>query len=210
MTALIRVVLDLSRLTITELLAWANGIYAGMFENPAYPNPPVAMPEFRAAIDNFSVSITTALDGGTKAIADRNKAAEDLRRMLRKLAHYVEANCNDDMATFLSSGFQPLSTIRPKPVQASEHFRSVEPGAVSGEIVVKTVKKLDALIYELRHAAIASGGSPGEWTVHKVPSTRAFTVAGLTPGTSYAFQVRTFSRSGSLSEWSDPVTRICL
>ena len=27
--------------------------------------------------------------------------------MYEELAHYVESNCNDDMATFLLSGFQP-------------------------------------------------------------------------------------------------------
>ena len=34
-------------------------------------------------------------------------------------------------------------------------------------------------------------------------------ITGLTPGTNYAIQVRAVIRSG-YSDWSDPVTRICL
>ena len=35
--------------------------------------------------------------------------------MYVELAHYVEANCNGDMATFLLSGFQPAATTKTPP-----------------------------------------------------------------------------------------------
>ena len=71
------------------------------------------------------------------------------------------------------------------------------------------LKVPNALSYELRWAPIGSGGSPGDWTSHPVPSTRPFTVAGLTPGTSYAFQARALTRFSGVTAWSESVTRIC-
>ena len=72
MLNVIRVLLDLSRLTVAELLARANAVYAGLNLNPAYPNPPIPLSDFRTAIDDFSAALTAALDGGAKAIAHRN------------------------------------------------------------------------------------------------------------------------------------------
>jgi len=42
-----------------------------------------------------------------------------------------------------------------------------------------------------------------------VPSTRPYNVAGLTPGTNYAFQARALTRFSGLTGWSESVTRIC-
>jgi len=41
--------------------------------NPAYTNPPVDPTVLKATLDKFSVAITEALDGGKKAIAEKNK-----------------------------------------------------------------------------------------------------------------------------------------
>src|SRR2546422_4309504 len=42
--------------------------YNGVLNNPAYSNPPVALPTFKAGIDQYSVLIVDAEDGGKKAI----------------------------------------------------------------------------------------------------------------------------------------------
>jgi hypothetical protein len=209
MKRLIRVLLDLTRMTAADLLARANAVYAGLNLNPAYPNPPISMPEFRAAIDECSAALTAALDGGAKAIAHRNAAGEALRRILRMLAHYVEAACNDDMTTFLSSGFQPAITARTRTHPASDSIRKIVSGPASGQFVVTPVRVPDAASYELRWAAISPGGSPGDWVKQPVPNTRPFTVSGLTPGMTYAFQARALTRSSGLTRWSESVTRIC-
>src|SRR2546426_6111968 len=44
---------------------------AGMLNNPAYPNPPVDMAGFKAAIDAYTAA--AALDGGKSAITERDK-----------------------------------------------------------------------------------------------------------------------------------------
>ena len=134
MKKLIRVLIDFTKIAAAELLTRAKAVYAGLNLNPAYPKPPVPLPELGKAIDDYSEATTLALDGGAKAIAERNARGEALRRMLRLLGHYVEANCNDDMITLLSSGFQPgpQSRTRGRPVSGS--IRQIGSADASGQI----------------------------------------------------------------------------
>ncbi len=208
MTISIRVLLDLSRMTASVLVSWANAVYAGLYLNPAYPNPPVPLPDFRNAIDDFAAAVVAALDGGSKAIAHRNDLGEKLGRMMRKLARYVEATCNDDMPAFLSSGFQPATNARSRQVPVSESIRKIDSGAASGEFLVALMKVPGAYSYELRWAPTVSGGVPGEWTIQPVAHTRPTSVKGFTPGVTYLFQARALTKSG-LTDWSESVTRIC-
>jgi hypothetical protein len=61
----------------------------------------------------------------------------------------------------------------------------------------------------LRWAPILAGNF-GQWTNMAVTKTRPATlVTGLTPGTTYAFQVPSLI-DGGYSDWSDSVTRISL
>ena len=208
MSTIIRVLLAFARITAAELISRANAIYAGMNLNPAYPNPPVPMPEFRLAIDEFSAANTEAFDGGTKAIAQRNAKREVLLRMLRKLGHYVEGHCNDDVNTLLSSGFQAAQTVAVKRPPLSESIRSVDPGPISGQLSVVLVSVPGAASYELRWAQV-SGGVPGDWVTKPVVRLRPATpVKALIPGATYLLQARALTPTG-FTNWSDSVTRIC-
>src|SRR3954468_1331959 len=99
MRKIIRVLLSLFQTVTAELITLANAVYAGLNGNPAYPTPPVPLPDFRKLIDDYSAAVTAALDGGAKAIAQRNALGDELQRVLRKLAQYVEIHCQDDMMT---------------------------------------------------------------------------------------------------------------
>ena len=195
----------------TELLARGNAVYTGITTNTAdYPNPPVDMATLKAALDTYSSTITAALDGGSKAIAERNDQGEVVIKVLRQLAHYVEAACKDDVPTFLKSGFQPVVIQRAAAPLLSQFIRKIEQGANSGQLLVTIAAVPGALTYEVRWAPLGAGGVPGTWTTLPVAKTRpATSVTGLTPGTAYAFQVRSFSQSG-YSDWSDSVTRMSM
>jgi len=124
-TTSIEAVRGFGKLSPADLLQTASAVYTGTNGNAAFPNPTVDMAVLKAEIDNFSSAITASLDGGKKAIAERNRLAEVLIKALRLLAKYVEINSKDDMKTFLSSGFQAKSVGRPSLSSLSESIRTV-------------------------------------------------------------------------------------
>src|SRR3989442_8865023 len=120
-----------------------GAVITGMTGNKNFPNPPVDLAEVQAALTAFSAAIAALPSGGVHATADKNKKRHALVALLRKLASYVQGNCNDDIATLLSSGFQAVSTTRaqspfPKPVIA------VVDNGHSGQLVVNVNKVVNA------------------------------------------------------------------
>jgi len=67
----------------------------------------------------------------------------------------------------------------------------------------------EAFSYELPHGVIVIGDTPETWITQPVTRVKTpITIRGLTPGTKYAFQVRSLLESG-YTDWSDSVTLIC-
>jgi hypothetical protein len=211
MSTLIKVILGFSKTAAIAVLARANAVYTGIKENPTdFPAPTVDMAVFKAEIDTLAVKVTAALDGGKKAIAERNRQVEVVIRILRQLGHYVETACKDDMPTFLKSGFEAASTGKGVSQSFSQFIRKITHSENRGEFLVTPAAVPGASSYELRWAAVGAGGTPGTWTSQHISTTRPpASVAGLTPGTTYAFQVRSLVDS-RFSDWSDSVTRVCV
>ena len=172
--------------------------------------PPVDPAVLKATVEAYASAIATAIDGGKKAIVARNKQREVVVKMLRQLGHWVEANCKDDLSILKSSGFQPHSMTRTPvaPLQGPPSIDKVVNGPNSGQVLIRVKPRPNALSYILRYAAVAGADGKPAW-VELTPftNTRSVTVNGLTPGTTYAFQVRALGRAG-YTNWSDSVTRI--
>src|SRR5438876_6256031 len=99
MFQVIQASLAFAQLTVAELLSFLNAVYARMKDNPAFTvNLPFDMAIFKAAIDSFTSAVDAALDGSKKAMAERNRQREVVIKMLRQLAHYVEAASKDDVS----------------------------------------------------------------------------------------------------------------
>ena len=204
----IKASLGFARTPDADLVSRLNAIHDAMTGNPAYPSPPVDLATFKAAIDSFTASIAEALDGGKRAITAKNKQREAVIKMVEQLGHYVQGSCNDDIATFTSSGFEAVSNTRTVPQPLPQPGISKVDQGNSGQLRV-TIKALPkALSYELRYAALGGGGTPGEWTSAVLPSAKAAPVNSLTPGTTYTFQTRALGRLG-YTDWSDSVNRMC-
>jgi hypothetical protein len=206
---LIRVNVGVSGLTEAEFQSRCGAVEKGTFGNPAYPNPPVDPAVFKGALDSYSAAVVDVVAGGGKrAITERHKQRVALTKMLRKLGHYVEANCKDDLMTLRSSGFEAAATnpVGPQPLNQPT-IDKVDHGN-TGQLLFKIKRVPRARIYEMRYASLI-GGIPGTWTILLVPSAKGpVPVNGLTPGTNYAFQVRAAGLLG-YTDWSDAVTRMC-
>jgi hypothetical protein len=192
-------------------LAYANAVHSGVYSDPAdYPTPPINEATFKGAIDTLSAKISAALDGGKKAIAERNHQAQVVIKMMRELGHYVETACKDDIPTFLKSGFRAASLVQVAKPPLSQSIRKITPGKNSGQLHVILIAIIAAAAYEIRYAPIVNG-TPGTWTTQLVTKTRpAATITGLTPGTACSIQVRSFADATGFTDWSDPVMRITI
>ena len=181
-----------------------------MTGNLNFPGPPLDLNVLKAKLDAFAAAIADAKDGGKKAITLRNHIGEEILRMLRVLVFFVELNCKDDMNVFLTSGFTPRSTTRtaPQPLPPTTVL-SVDQG-VSGEFKV-SMKSVGAKNYQGRFGQVGAGGAtPATWSIVTVPNARTATViSGLTPGATYAIQVRAYGPLG-YTEWSDSAVRMAI
>src|ERR1051326_893459 len=192
----------------SDVLKAGNTAYDGLLNNMAYPYPPVPLPTFRQALDSFSTLIVDAEDGGKRAVSAKNKQRAAVIRMYETLGHYVEATCNDDLATFNTSGFTAASTTRtaPQPL-APAKFSSINRGPNSGQAVVKVESQTGAIAYDVQYALEGTGGVLGPWTTMTSTSAKKVTISGLTPAGIYQFQVRALGKLG-YTDWSPSTTFI--
>jgi hypothetical protein len=199
----IKVKLGFNRVSDSVVLKAGNTACDGLLNNPAYPNTPIALPDFRQALDSFSALIVAAEDGGKKAISAKDKQRAVVIQMYTLLGHYVEAMCHNDLATFNTSGFTVASTTRtpPQPL-AQAKFSSIDRGPNSGQTVVKVEAQTGAIAFDVRYALVESnGGTPGSWTTLTLTSPRKVTISGFTPAGTYQFQVRALGKLG-YTDWS--------
>jgi hypothetical protein len=76
----------------------------------------------------------------------------------------------------------------------------------SGQFILRVSAIPNARAYEVRHAAIGTGGTPGpRQNGGLFTNSRSMPINGLAPGTNYTFQIRAIGGSTGYSDWSDPV-----
>jgi hypothetical protein len=193
-----------------DLLKQLNTVHGGMNGNSAFPTPPVDMTTFKSGIDLFNTLVTDAEDGGKKTVSAKTKQREFMVKQVTLLGHYVEAASNDDLATFKTSGFvpAPISRTPPEPLPAAA-IEWIDRGPATAQIVVKPKGLPKAISYDLHYGLVANAGTPpATWITLSLPGSKKLTISNLTPGATYAFQIRAMGRLG-YTDWSDPMTFIC-
>ncbi len=158
----IRVLLTFTRQSDHQIVEIAGAVITGMTGNKNFPDPPVDLAEVQAALTAFTAALAAKPSGGVHATADKNKKRRELVALLRKLASYVQGNCNDEITTLLSSGFQAASTARAQS-PLTKLVIAVVDNCHSGQLVVDVKKVVNARTYELENAAIRPDGAPGAW-----------------------------------------------
>jgi hypothetical protein len=192
----------------SDVLKAGNTAYDGLLNNTAFPNPPVPLPQFRQGLDSFNVLIVDAEDGGKKSISAKNKQRAEVIRLYTLLGHYVEATCNNDPATFNTSGFTAVVKTKTAPqALAPAKFSSIDRGPNSGQTVVKVENQNGAIAFDVHYALEGTGGVLGPWTLMTLTSSKKVTISGLTPAGTYQFQVRALGKLG-YTDWSPSMTFI--
>ena len=190
-----------------QLLAACGGIIKGLTDNPAYPNPPVDLKTLQAAVDDLNAALAAQAHGGAAATAEKKNKQEALIKILRRLKHYVEDNCENDLAVLLSSGFQAASANRVRSPLANPSILGIDRGK-SDELMLKVTPIARAKCFEVRSAVVNSGNGQGPWQQAGLFTSSRITIGNLVPTTTYVFQVRAVGAAGN-TEWSNPVSRMC-
>ena len=203
----IKAKLGLHGVSDTETAKALMAAYNGTLNNPAYLNPLVALPTYKAGIDQYSALIVDAEDGGKKAKSALNKQRVVVLKMYTLLGHYVETACNDDLATFITSGFtQAAAKTKSAPQPLTEaKFSSIDRGPNSGDAVVKPEKQTGAIVFDVRYALEGTGGVLGSWTTVTITRPKKVTISGLTLAGIYHFQIRALGVLG-YTDWMDSKT----
>ena len=179
--------------------------------NPSFPNPPISMKALIAQIDTFGALIAESMDGSRKVIAQRDNQGFVLVGMLKQLLAYVEFIAEEDVAVFISSGFNIAPSKRKQPAPRNKAIRKLELGDRSGELKLKAINRDGASSYEVRYAIrpIDRSPAPEDWKSKRFSDTRKFLIIkGLKPGSVYLFQVRALLGE-EFNDWSDAATLIC-
>jgi hypothetical protein len=80
-----------------QLITTTGAVITGLTDNPAFPAPTVDLKAVQAAADELNAALAAQAHGGTAATAEKNNKQEALIALLRKLKHYVEDNCGNDL-----------------------------------------------------------------------------------------------------------------
>ncbi len=203
--ALILAMLGFSRMSHNDLLIYARAVVKGMTGSLAFPDPPVDLGIFAAAVEAFHNAIIDALDGANSARAARDSARDVVIQYMRQLTPYVETKSEGEMATFLSSGFRPKTKGTASERSAEDPFiRKILHGQNSGSLCVYIKASVAVWSYFLRYAEV-DGYETGSWTEIPIAKVKSAVVISLKPATRYTFQVRGLRGDGTYSDWSSSV-----
>ncbi len=202
----IKAKLGLHGVSDTDTVKALMTAYEGLLNNPKYPTPPVDLAIYKAGIDQYSAWIIDAADGGKKAKSAMDKQRSVVIKMYTQLGHYVEAACNDDLATFNTSGFtQQVKTKTAAAPLTGVRFSSIDRGPNSGDAVVRPEHQPGVKAFDVRYALEGPGGALSPWTVVTLTSSKKSTIHGLTPAGTYQLQIRALGKLG-YTDWLDTKT----
>ena len=207
----IKAIINFRGVTADAVVTAAVNIAGTVYNNPKFAGAspqPVDQPTLKAATDALVAGNAAAVDGGKKAVQEQKHLKGVVVKFLTQLAHWAEANCKEDMTTFLSSGFQAASAKKPKAPPVTESIRKVVLGAKSGELVVKLMKYPGAASYEVRWGQVsAGGGMPTAWNSQPLANVKTpVTISGLTPGTTYLIEARAVTKAG-YTDYGQPIAQ---
>jgi len=183
-----------------QLVKDSQTIVTSMTNNPSYPTPSPALASITTAINDFSVAIDNAADGGRTLTLIKNQKRAALCALLRNLASYVHVACKGDLATLTSSGFPTQKPVRtPVGVLPAPDAPVLSLGARSGELDASTSPVPNASAYNWR---VALASAPDTYVLTDQTTAASDIFEGLTPGQTYIVDVSVLGSAGP-SDWSD-------
>ncbi len=190
----------------SKTLANARGVFIGLTGNTGFGTLPAdALTLLDTSIDKLEEDIGNTQTGGTPETAIQEAQRVLVNNQLHKLAIFCQENCNNDPTVFLTSGFKLAHTTNTHSPLPKCVINSVTNGATT-QLVVVAAPMANASGWE---AQVWVGNNPPHHADCLKP-TRKMTIINQVPGTLVNVQMRAQGGSTGFSDWSDPVTHMCM
>lgn len=192
-----RVSLAFVRLTIAILIEFCRHVVTMLTGNPVFATPFPTLVDVTAGIDKLDAANDAAMGGGRVAISARKAAKAELLSLMRQLAAWVQAHCQNDRTILLSSGFELTKTPQPVGPLAAPVTPILIHGT-TGTIRARVGKVKGASAYNWR---IALASSPTVYVETAQTTGGRYVFVDLTPGQVYLVQANALGSLGE-SDWS--------
>jgi hypothetical protein len=188
----------------SELSQFTNNVVKSLTKNPAFSSPPITVADLAKVAETFDNAVHAASQGGPPAYVAKNIAREELIKLLRTMAQYVQFQASENLQALMSSGFYASSTNRASVPLETPMIAKVENGTTT-KLSVRLNGVANSRAYHLQISANGNGGwqDAGIFT-----QSRRIVLDHLTPGTLYNIRARAIGGSTGYSEWSDPVSHM--
>jgi hypothetical protein len=182
------------------IIAFAQGVVAGMTGNKAFPSPTPPLATVTASINALVSAENDAATRVKGAATARNVAKAALILELKQLRGYVQSVADGDPENSASIVESARLSVRKTPAHPARTFDAVQgPTTGTAKLVARSASKRAS--YEWEYSV-----DGGKTWVPATPSLQAkTTVTGLPAGTSVQFRYRAVTKAGP-ADWSTPVT----
>jgi hypothetical protein len=204
---IVKVSLGFAKLTDPQLVTKADRIINGLTGNAAFPTPSPSVASVQTSVTAFQDALAEAADGGRTKTALKNDARETLLTKLRTLALYVQVQCDNDLATLLSSGFDATKPPTPAGILPAPQNVTLTQGTLSGQLDLRAQPLTNAGSYE-GQLTTDLNKQDGWETIGNFTAAK-MTAQELTPGEKYWGRLRAIGAAGP-GAWSDPVAAIAI
>ena len=201
----IKVVLDFTKLSIPEKIAFYLNVLACLTNNTSFSNPDISLEEAKAALNDLEAALLASHDGAHSTTATLHEKVKIADKAFHILANYVDRVADGNTALILSSGFHAAQPIQ---VHQKAEF-SVVDGAHSGSVkyIIKKIPRTGA--YILQYRTVDASGVVGEWITAGHSTSATFELSGLTAGATYEFRFAAVTPDGT-TDFCAPVTKIVI
>lgn len=178
-----------------KLAAETIKIQTGMTDNPGFPNPIPAIPDYSAAVGDFISQMGKAASRDVNAVAAKNASRQVLIDMSVTLGTYAFLTANGSREMLLSTNLPLRRQNQPAIIGKPSNFRCTN-GLNPGELQLKIDTMTGVVSFNFMFTEYPIQETAAWTTVTSSKSTCLIT--GLTSGKRYAFRVAAIGTNGQM------------
>jgi hypothetical protein len=205
MNKIVRVLLNMKKLSDEVLEVKVQSIIQNMTDNARFPAPIPELDALKTAFAAFQTALVKQKSGSKEDTASKNAARIVLVNAYRALGSVVEVKSNHDLAVLLSSGYEARKTPTPAGRLAKPQDLKVLLTDKPGSVKLSITRIENASSYMFQYA-LSPVTDETQWRT-VTGTSRATTIDGLEAGKSYTFRVAGVGSDPAIV-FSDTVTRI--